>query len=278
MKSIRLILSVPTAVGVLLIMALSFSHFAVAQDEKDADSLLNRALNLLKTSEASKTRFTYSRLEHQRTFNTKGKQIGEITRLFEVTYLFDLEYTRLLEINGKPLQGRILEAEQKRYSDAYNQRKGLNAQQRSELAKGKFKNVTFHMGELLTVYDNRVIGHEVVSGRNCVVIDAMPKASVSDAPKRHAVLWIDPANGEMLEFAFDLLADEDDLLKGSKGSFRMQSIHGVSVDTEQHLDYLLLAKKGKKDVVRLVEDVTLDNYKEFSSISRIVSAEADQNK
>ena len=53
----------------------------------------------------SKVRYTYRDLSHTQNFNEKGKRTVDLTQLFDVTYLGGLEYSRLLEVNGKPLCG-----------------------------------------------------------------------------------------------------------------------------------------------------------------------------
>ncbi len=214
-------------------------------------------------------RFTYTRHEHLQSFNAKNKKIGDATRLFEVLYLFDLEYDRLLEVNEKPLQGSALEREQNRYEAAYEERKGLNQEQRAALARGKLVNVNMNLSQLLTAYDLRAMGHEEQSGRDCVVIDAMPKSVDAQGTSRHLVLWIDPMNAQLLKITFELLTDEKNLLKGSKGSIVSTYIDGASVDTVVHMDYLLVPEKKQK-VSRIVQDNTLSNYKKFSISVRIL--------
>lgn len=264
----RAVLCELAAVGAFVVVTPHFSLSAFAQSNEPA-VLIRRCLDAAKADKGSATRFTYTRHEHLQYFNAKNKKTGEMTRLFEVLYLFDLEYDRLLEVNEKPLSGSVLEKEQKRYEAAYNERKGLNQEQRAALAKGKIVNVNMNLSRLLTGYDLRAMGHEEQSGRDCAVIDAMPKSVDSQGTSRHLTLWIDPVNAQLLKISFELLTDEKALLKGSKGSIVSTYIDGTSVDTEVHMDYLLVPEKKQK-FSRLVQNNTLSNYKKFSISVRIL--------
>lgn len=253
----------------VFVLILSSTHTAAAQGAEDANSLLKSVIEKFKPTESGKARFTYKQLDHKYLFNAKGKKVFQDTERYEVIYLFDQEYRRLLEVNGKPLEGKALQAEQKRYEEAVNARKGLNARQRTEQAHGKHREVNLSMEELLSDFDSRIVGREMIAGHNCIVIDSMPKPSASDAPKRHVTLWIDPENIEMPKLSFELLTDEDDLQKGSSGWFLMKTINGVSVDTETHFDFTMTVKKPK-GIARIVTDSMYSDYKRFSSTAEIL--------
>jgi hypothetical protein len=240
-----------------------------AQEGADANQLLQAVLEKSKKGEESKTRLTCKIHAHQTNFNEKGKKTADFTQLSELIYLSDLPYIRRLEFNEKPLSGKALAEENQRYEAAVAEHKGLSENQRAERAGGKSRDVTIRLGKLLTVYDNRIRSHEAIGGHNCLVIDSTPRPAAADAPKRHVVLWIDPNTLEMIKLAFDLTADEDDLLKGSSGWILMETIHGVSVDTASHIDYLLPIRNRKKDVYRVVTDSTMTGFRLFATTVRI---------
>jgi uncharacterized protein (DUF924 family) len=101
-----------------LFLTLPLAVFAngQAQSQSDADptALLKAALDKQEKAKESKTRFTYLDLHHTQNFSEKGKKTADFTQLFEVTYIADLQYSRLLEVDGKALKGKALDAEQKR--------------------------------------------------------------------------------------------------------------------------------------------------------------------
>lgn len=243
------------------------------QTDQDPTLLLRAAIDKNRAADSGKTRFTYDLLQHSRNFNQKGKLIYEVTRRYEVIYIADLLYQHLLEINGKPLEGQDLADEQKRYDDAVRERTALDAVARAKLMHYKHKNVDFKFGQILTKYNSRVVEPTQLNGRSCLLIDSTPLETVADAPKRHLRIWLDPKQNEFLRIDFDLLADEEDLLRGSSGSMNFAYIDGVLLDTLDHLDFTLPAKDKKKSVYRVVSDQTFSNYRRFVSTSRILPDE-----
>lgn len=236
-----------------------------AGSEIDADTLLRTVRDKEKDGEASKTHFTYRIFEHVQNMNEKGKKTADFTTLSEMIYLSDQPYIHRLEVNGKPLSGKALEAEQQRYDAAVKENKGFSEKQRAEQAGGKHKEVNISLGKLLTAYDNRIVGTETFEGTDCVVIDAMPKFSIPEAPKRHVVVWVNSKSMQMVRLAFDLIADEEDLEKGSSGWMQMKEIDGVTVDTKKHIDFRLAVKNRKKDTARVVTDATMTDFHRFTS-------------
>jgi len=76
--------------------------------------LAEAAIVRYEASETSKTRFTNFKLIHMLNFNEKEKKTYEVLELFEETWINDLPYERLIEHNGKPLEGKQLRQEQER--------------------------------------------------------------------------------------------------------------------------------------------------------------------
>ena len=97
---------------VLIWLLLACVVRAEAQSESDPWTLLKPALAKLSHVAESKTRFTFFDLNHLQNFDEKGKKLVDMTQLFEVTYIGNLQYSRLVETNGKPLSGRDLKKEQ----------------------------------------------------------------------------------------------------------------------------------------------------------------------
>ena len=107
---------------------------AQSQIEVDPSTVLRLAIDKYEKAKDSKTHFTYFELNHIQNFNEKGKKTIDYTQLFEVTYIADLEYLRLREINGRALSGNAREEEQKRYDDAVRERSALDGFARANLA------------------------------------------------------------------------------------------------------------------------------------------------
>ena len=242
----------------------------LSQTNPDPTPLLRAAIEKGRPADSDKMRFTYLLQEHSQNFNQKGKLISEVTRRYEIIYIADLEYMHLLEVNGTPLTGQALADEQKRYDDAVRERTALDANSRAKLMHSKHRNVTIGFGDIVTKFHNTVIDHRQLNGRDCLLIDSMPLETVADAPKRHLRIWLDPQKSEFLRMDFDLLADEESILLGSKGSFNFTHIDGVHLDSIDHFDYIVPAKDNKKHIIRGVSDQTFSNYQKFVSTIRIL--------
>jgi hypothetical protein len=81
---------------------------------------------------------------------------------------------------------------------------------------------------------------------------------------------LDPVKSEFLRIDFDLLADEEDALRGSTGSMTLIYIDGIPLDTHDRVDITMLAHDKKRSPARVISDQTFSNYQKFVSTSRIV--------
>jgi len=264
------ILRVKTArLAVLAVLSVLIGPFLFSQTDPDATPILRAAIEKIPPDNV-KMRFTYFMREHSQNFNQEGKLISEITRLYEVIYIADLEYQRLVEVNGKPLAGQALADEQKRYDDAVRERTALDGAARAKLMHSRYTKLSSRFEDLVTKYHSTVVAHTQFGGRACLLIDAMPLGTIADAPRQHLRLWLDPQKSELLHEEFDLLGDEVDILRGSKGWANFTYMNGVRLTTEDHLEFILPVKN--KNVYRAVSDHTLYNYRKFVSTSRILPA------
>ena len=251
------------------LFALSAS-LLLSQTDPDPTPLLRAAIEKGRSGESQKTRFTYQILDHSQNFNQKGKLLHDGTSLYEIIYIADLEYKHLLEINGKALSGQALIDEQKHYDDAVRERTALDANARAKLMHYKYNEVHFTFSDIVTKFHNSVVEHTQLNGRDCLLIDSTPLDTVADAPRRHLRIWLDPQKSEFLRMDFDLLADEEGILRGSKGSFNFTHIDGVQLDSIDHFDYIVPAKDNKKHIIRMVSDQTFSNYQKFVSTVRLL--------
>jgi negative regulator of sigma E activity len=235
-----------------------------AQEDADPSALLKPAFQKLSRGPQSKTRFTYFDRNHLQNFDEKGKKYVDVTQLFEVTYIGDLEYARLLEIDGKPLAGRELKKEQERYDQAVRDRSALDDNARAKIQHRKVKKFDVKLDHFSTQYRSSIAGREEVNGRECVVIDATPLA---DAPQKHFRIWIDPAKQEMLQMETTMLADEEDKMSGSKVTQAWIFIDDVPLLSESHFDTRILA--GKKQI-HVISDHTYTQFRRFSVTTKIL--------
>jgi hypothetical protein len=254
------------AVGVLLMFAPSM---LCAQDGGDPTALLRVAVQKLTEAKQSKTRFTYLDASRTVNFNEKGQPTADVNQVFEVTYIADLQYARLVEEDGRPLTGNELEAEQKRYDKAVRERAELDEKARAKMQHQMFKDTGLDVASLLTGYRNTALGREMVGDVDCVVIDSTP---LSDAEHKHYREWVDAGEGRMMRLRFDQLADDGDMLAGGTGVLLWTYLEGTPLMSEIHLD--VKTKDGKKRV-RIVVHHVYSRFRKFSVSTTILPVAPD---
>jgi hypothetical protein len=237
---------------------------AQSQNDVDPPAVVRLAVDKYEKAKDSKTRFTYLELSHIQNFSEKGKKTVDYTQLFEVTYIADLEYSRLLEIDGKALTGKALEAEQKRYDDAVRERSALDGFARAKIQHHKMLDAGVKLRDLMTEYRSSFVDHDAIDGCDCVVIDSVP---ISSAAKRHYRLWIDPATSEIRRLEFDQLADEGDLLSGGSGTLIFQYMDGAPLIVHSHFDVRSFLNN---QTIRVVADHTYSRFRKFSVTTTII--------
>jgi hypothetical protein len=265
----RRILSRIVALAVLLTLAATCLH---SQTDPDPTPLLRTAVAKFDAAKQSKTRFTYYHLDHTQNFNLRGKLILEYTRLYEVTYIADLEYQKLLEKNGKPLTGRALEREEKRYEEALRQRSALDEDARAKLVHLGFKRLDSKLDLLATKFRNAVVGHDQLDGRDCLLIDSTPLQSAVDAPQRHYRIWLDPVQAQILRVDYQMLADESGIHSGGALSDTWNYIDGIPVCTRDHVDFVA---RFSIVPVHVIADHAYSHFRRFVATTRILPDPSD---
>jgi hypothetical protein len=170
---------------------------------------------------------------HAISWNQRGKKIWEYSARYECTNISGLPYNHMVEENGLPLSAKRLAAEQRRQNTL------------SKLGLGQdfvldVRNLDPHAGIrsalpiccLATLFDNRVLRHEQINGRDNLVIESVPKrkATPSSQEERTAfdwkeTTWIDAGDLIPARYEVELLHDKGPLLKGSqfrRGFFRLE--------------------------------------------------------
>lgn len=237
-----------------------------AQPERDVDpgAVLRLAVDKFEKAKDSKTRFTYLQLNHIQNFNEKGKKTVDYTQLYEVTYIADLEYLRLLEVDGKALKGEALKAEQKRYDEAVRERSALDGFARAKIQNQRMLDARIKILDLLTEYRVSAAEHDTMDDCQCVLIDLVP---ASGAAKKHYRLWIDPVTSEIRRLDFEQLAFEGEFLSGGKGTETFQYLEGVPLMAHSHFDGKAMLNDK---TVRVVADHTFSQFRKFSVTTTIV--------
>jgi hypothetical protein len=242
--------------------------YLVGQAPPDPTPPLQAAVARFEAAKQSRTRFTYFHLEHTQNFDRKGKLKVDFSQLFEITYIGALQYAKLLENNGKPLTGKALADEEKRYDDALTNHSPLDAQARAKLQHNVLMGFDLKLDQLATQFRDTVVSRPQIEGRDCLLIDSTPLEQAADAPRRHYRIWLDPVRKEILRLDLDLLADEDGMLKGASHSSTWTYIDGIPVVTHSHADFWVYRDGEVRG--RVVADHTYSRYRRFEATTRIL--------
>lgn len=252
----------------LLLILISGAWFtdALAQSGSDVDptSLLRAAIEKYGKANDLKTRFTYLELVHTQNYNERGKKTVDYTELFDVTYIGDLQFARLLEVDGKALKGKALESEQRRYDDAVRDRSALDGFARAKIQHQKMLDAGVKLGDLINEYRSSAVDQAKMDDCNCVVIDLVP---ISSDAKRNYRVWIDPLTNEIRRLDFDQLVDSGDVLRGGKSAQTFKYLDNVPLPAHSHFEGN--AALNSK-TVRIVADHTYSHYKKFSVTTTIL--------
>jgi hypothetical protein len=251
--------------AIWLIFLIAFVN-AGAWNASEPLSLLTSAFKKMDQPKETRTRFTFVDLCHNVNFNEKGKKTADETQLYDVTYIGDLQYSRLLEVEGKPIKGKQLAEEQQRYDAAVREHSALDDAARAKIQREAMKSFGFNLSlsELTAKYKNTIADHTTSEDCGCFVVDSVPLPS---APQRSYRFWIDSAKQEMMKIESTLLADEDGKLKGSSVTLQYTYLDGIPLVSHSHIDANLTM--GKKQV-RVVTDHTYSNFRKFSVTTTII--------
>ena len=231
-------------------------------------ALIEKAINLRK-SDTTLPRYTYFMLSHTQNRTQKGKLFLDITTLYEYTWIGDLPYGRVVELQGKPLKGKALGDEQARYDKAVAEHGGLDVDVRAKAKNYYVLDTALRLEPLLTpAYSVSEIRQDTLAGSLSHVIDCVPASSLDSShpvATRHATLWITDS-GVILRDTYEVVADEPDKVHGSHGQEDFQLIEGNRLPL--HSFFHLNAPNGNTGDF----EATYSRFRRFNVFSRIVPA------
>lgn len=267
--------AVRTACNVVWLFLIIFvSVWLRAENESEPLVLLRPAFQKMELPKGTRTRFTFLDLHHNVNFNEKGKKTADETQLYDVTYIGDLQYSRLLEVDGKPLKGRQLAKEQQRYDDAVRQHSALDDAARAKILHVAMKSfgASITLSELSSKYRNTVAGHAAPEDCACIIIESTP---LPGGPPRSYKFWVDSEKQEVLRMDSELLANEEDKLKGGTLSFEYTYIDSIPLVSHSFIDATILMDKKR---VHVVTEHTYSNFRKFSVTTTIVPVESREKQ
>ena len=145
--------------------------------------------------------YTYVDREVTHKLDGKGQVKSTETKTYEIMELYDEPVARLIEKDDKPLDGKDAAKEEERIQKLADKRKNESEdeqrKQQAEKEKARQKGREF-VSEVADAYNFRLVGSEMLNGRDTWVIDGEPRpefhAQLREAQmlsKFHGRLWID---------------------------------------------------------------------------------------
>jgi len=186
-------------------------------------ALLKRMEVSRRANEDISALYTYDGTLNCKTYDTKGTLKREESQKWVTFTLDGVTYRRIVEENGRPLSEKKQIAEQKRSDqtgklgkdyDFIFQFIGLNPRD--------YIYSDLPVSYLDTLFDNRLIGHEIIDGRDNLVIESTPNTDAHPGNDRaksaldwREKTWIDVEDAVPSRYDIELLNKRDYLQKGS---------------------------------------------------------------
>ena len=240
-------------------------------------ALVEKAITLRQDHDAP-TRYTYFKLSHLKNSYKEhvvfGKKLFvDTTTLYEYTWIGDLPYGRVVEVQGKPLTGDALAAEQTRYDQAVADHAGLGPAARAKIDHLTMVGSDFKLKDLLTpAYTLAEIRQDQIAGTLTHVIDCVPTPSTDHPATRHEQLWITDS-GLILRESFDVLADEPQLLRGSHSQSDYQIIDGNPLPLHD-VGHVYFFSPARKAIILIETEDTFSRFRRFNVSTRILPADS----
>jgi hypothetical protein len=134
-------------------------------------------------------------------YDKTGRPVQNGAAVWEVIFVEGLEYKKLISQDGKPLDAKAQAKEEKKMQQTAEER-------RKQRRAGAFHPTVSRDStqELLTLFDNHLLGEEQIRGRKAWIIESKPQAGRVSANQHEKEvlsfshkLWIDQAENFTLK-------------------------------------------------------------------------------
>jgi hypothetical protein len=211
----------PYAVALLLIYPVT----GLAAD--DANSILQRMIEAEKQNDEKAGQYTYVEQSDRFGYEKAGQLKKDSSVTNEVIFVEGLPYKKLVARNDKPLVAREQTKEEARLRQT--------AEQRRKERRSGLLHRTVSVGseaEILTLFDNRLLGEEEVRGRRTWVVECTPQAGRKPANNHEKEVlswrkkyWIDQAENVPVGTLYTVVGDRIFLKPGSTWAIEFGKIN-----------------------------------------------------
>lgn len=266
---------------ILAILALA----AIPDRLTDPVEIVKRLATADRRSRELLSQYTYVVESRQREFDDKGKLTKSESKTSDVFYLYGRRYQRLTHKNGKPLEGREADEEEKKFQRELAKREKESDDARAKLAREDAKQreeLRKLVDEIVKAYHLTLEGIDNLGGRSAYRIAAEPRKDYRRLMLPYSVLsrlrgkmWIDTAEFQMVKVEAEVIETV------SFGLIIARALPGTTLYFQQHrvnseiwlpkrAGLLVDARLGLMKRVRFENETEWSNYRKFSTDSRVV--------
>lgn len=259
---------------------------ALLSAQPSADEIVAKALARDKENWLAARNYTFLERQVQRTLGNDGDVKSTRVRTYDITMLDGSPYRRQVAENDKPLSAKRQRVEEEKLRKSIEARRNETPEQKKkrladeEKERARQREFT---GDIPVAFHLKVTGSDKISGRDCWVIDGVPKQGYRPRHKATRIfphikgrLWIDKET-------FSLVRGEAEVIDTVSYGLFLARIHpGTKVLFEQtrvndevwlpqHIYAWAAGRLGLVKKLNLDVDIRYQDYKKFQTDSRIVS-------
>jgi hypothetical protein len=237
--------------------------------------------------------YTYIDREVVHKLDGKGRVQSTEAKTYEVMELYGEPVSRLIEKDDKPLDAKEAAKEEERIQKLADRRKNESEEEKrkhqEEKEKARQKGREF-VSEVPDAYNFRLVGSEVLNGRDTWVIDGEPRADFqahlreAEALSRlHGRLWIDKAEMQLAKMDIEIVDTVSfgwvvvRLHKGTRVVYEQTRVND-EVWLPQHYEAKVDARIALFKSDNEQDAGTFRDYKKFRTSSKIVGMDAVQGQ
>ena len=232
--------------------------------------------------------YTYLERDEEHKLDGKGQEKSTDAKTYEVMELYGEQVQRLIEKDDKPLSEKDQAKEEEKIQKIIDKRKNESEEERKKREEKHEKDREDgrkFVREIADAYNFKLVGAELVGGREAWVIDGEPRPvyepHMKEArflPKFHGRVWIDKDDLQLAKMdveALDTISFGWVLARIHKGTRVMleQTRVNDEVWLPRHVTFKLDARVALFKGYKMDGEQTFRDYKKFRASARIVGLE-----
>jgi hypothetical protein len=229
--------------------------------------------------------YTYIERDVQNNLDGKGHNKSTEVKTYEVLEIYGEQVQRLIQKDDKPLEPKDAAKEEEKIQKILDKRKEeseSDRRKREEKEEKEREDGRKFVNEVADAYNFKLVGTEMVSGREAWVIDGEPRPGYEPQmkeakflPKFHGRVWIDKSDLQLAKMdveAIDTVSVGWVLARIHKGSRFMleQARVNDEVWLPRHVTFKFDARVALLKGYNIDGDQEFRDYKKFGTTSKIV--------